>query len=308
MIRARVTPVLNPMLRIGLLFLAGIANADDQTARAAAGAKPPGEADSATAAAAEPAPVSPEAAGQSAEPAIPASPTELFARLSQETRPQWRLQYRETVTRCLGDRNQAALGLGAVAADLFLAVQARDAQQVRNLLQDGEMIEKTLGLAEVTGLQRQQILAAAGQEEWEILTTRVSGLVEAWCTQLRAQKDEALADITYIGEWLRCLQICHAVTIARRISDPGLAGGNPALIGEMKRRLALWSDPATESNRTLRTLHRRLTSLEKLWRQDVPEIERTGRLHRSAGLLDETVALLIQDESVPSSQGNSQGN
>ncbi len=235
-------------------------------------------------------------------PNLPQSPSELYTKLSEATRPHWRQLYRPTVTRCLEGRQQAAMGLGAVTADLFLAAQARDTQQVRNLLQDEETIEKTLGLIDAMAASRTEVLAAADQGDWKRLGHGIEKLSSGHRRHLRVQKDEPLADLAYIGQWLRTLQTCHAVVLAKQLPDQRLAIGDPSLITEMTRRLQGLSDPATETNRCLRILHKRLAGLGKLWPEDAsftPDPE--GRLRRSAELLSDTVGELIQDEeAVPS--------
>ena len=228
---------------------------------------------------------------------IPEFPSELFAKLSEATRPQWRQLYRPTVTRCLEGRQQAAMGLGAITADLFLAAQARDTQQVRNLLQDEEAVEKTLGLIEAMAVLRTEILAAADQADWKRLGLGIEKLSANHRRHLRSQKDESLADLAYIGQWLRALQTCHAVVTSRKLPDQRLAIGHPGLISEMNRRLLTISDPATETNRCLRLLHKRLAGLSRLWPEDAsPSANPTERLRRSTELLSDTVGQLIQDE------------
>ena len=126
---------------------------------------------------------------------LPQFPSELYAKLSEATRPQWRQHYRATVTRCLGSRPQAAMGLGAVNADLFLAAQARDTQQIRNLLQDEENIEKTLGLITPMTKLRNEVLGAAEQADWVRLATGIEKLTRrgsrtaAWpCTRTATRR------------------------------------------------------------------------------------------------------------------------
>lgn len=233
---------------------------------------------------------------------LPEFPSELYAKLSEATRPQWRQLYRPTVTRCLEGRQQAAMGLGAVISDLFLAAQARDSQQVRNLLQDEETIEKTLGLIEPMATLRTEVLGAAEQGDWKRLGGGIEKLSAGQRRHLRSQKDEPLAELVYIGQWLRTLQTCHAVVIGRKLENQQLAIGHPALVGEMTRRLQTLSDPGTESNRCLRLLHKRLAGLARLWPEDSgPVPDPTERLRRSSELLSDTVGQLIQDEEpVPS--------
>lgn len=228
---------------------------------------------------------------------LPQFPSELYSKLSEATRPQWRQLYRPTVTRCLEGRQQAAMGLGAVTSDLFLAAQARDTQQIRNLLQDEETIEKTLGLIESMASLRTEILAAADQADWKRLGLGIEKLSASHRRHLRTQKDEPLADLVYIGQWLRALQTCHAVVTARDLPNQQLAIGDPGLIAEMNRRLLTLSDPATETNRCLRLLHKRLAGLSRLWPQTTGATpDPAERLRRSSDLLTDAVGQLIQDE------------
>ena len=240
-----------------------------------------------------------QSGGESKVPGLelPQFPSELYARLSEATRPQWRQHYRATVTRCLEGREQAAMGLGAVTADLFLAGSARDTQQIRNLLQDEQTIEKTLGLIEAMAGLRTEILAAAEQADWARLNVGLEKLSTSHRKQLRIQKDERLADLAYIGQWLRTLQTCHAVVRARELTDAKLAIGDPGLVAEMNRRLLTMSDPATETNRCLRLLHKRLAGLSRLWPEGAkPAPLSAERLRRSTELLSDTVGQLIQNE------------
>lgn len=229
---------------------------------------------------------------------LPEYPSHLYSKISEATRPQWRQHYRPTVTRCLEGRQQAAMGLGAVIADLFLAAQARDTQQIRNLLQDEETIEKTLGLIGPMATLRTEVLGAAEASDWARLGAGIEKLSAGQRRHLRSQKDEPLADLAYIGQWLRTLQTCHAVVISRNLPDQQLAIGDAGLITEMTRRLNGLSNPETESTRCLRLLHKRLAGLAKLWPEDKGAIipDPASRLRRSAEILGDTVGQLIQDE------------
>lgn len=254
------------------------------------------------AAAARPSPTSSGSSSTAAASKIPGNPSELYTRLSAVTRPQWRKLYRPTVTRCLDGRQQAAMGLGAVTADLFLAAQARDTQQIRNLIQDEETIEKTLGLIMPMAERRTEMLSAAESSDWPALVKAIDRLTAAHRRHFRDHKDESLAELAYIGEWMRTLQICHAVTIQKELTDYRLAIGSPALILEMNRRLTKLGGGNADASHCLKLLNKRLNGLSRLW----PEGEHTfpnlpDRLQRSSDLLSDTVGQLLQEDP-PASQ------
>ncbi len=236
-----------------------------------------------------------EIAARAEKTPLPASPTEMFTKISESTRPQWRQFYRTSIIRCLDGRPQAALGLGAVSADLFLAAQARDAQQVRNLLQDEETIEKTLGLVAPMTRIRQRVAATAEKGDWPRVQEALRDLTALHRRYLREQKDEDLADLVHIGLWFRTMRICHAAAISKSLMEPELVISSPALVADLRNRFTAVSNPQTETNRCMRMLHNRLNSLNHLWGRVVPPADESARILRSAALLEDTFEELIED-------------
>src|SRR6516225_8424515 len=60
------------------------------------------------------------------------TPGELFAALSKTGKINWSAQYRGPIPMTYSDRAQIALNLGGLIADGFIAVEAKDGQQVKN--------------------------------------------------------------------------------------------------------------------------------------------------------------------------------
>ena len=201
------------------------------------------------------------------EEVLAITPVQLFESLARETKPLWRQQYRTKIERIVTNREKASLALGAVMTDLSLAMMARDGQQIRNLVQDEEALEKLLGVADKMRNFRQRYLTTADANEWPTLGR------------------------------LRCWQICTSVVISKKLPVHELAIGSPQLLGEISAVAGKIAEP--DSNRQLRFLSRKLTALVKLWQPHDPAQPPPDRLLPTQEILDELIGQLVQDEPKP---------
>ncbi|MGI8605013.1 MAG: hypothetical protein ACR2OZ_18740 [Verrucomicrobiales bacterium] len=135
------------------------------------------------------------------------SAAELLHAVGKLMQPRWRQFYRETARLAPANRYQGALALGALLTDIVLASQARDPQQVRNLLQDIEGLERMLGVGQQTRprFSRLQLLAEAG--EWETLRREADAAATELGGALSRLRDTDLTRIIPLGGWLRGLQL-----------------------------------------------------------------------------------------------------
>src|SRR2546423_13408231 len=74
------------------------------------------------------------------------TPGELFAALEKPGKPNWTGQYRAPVATTYKNRAQIALNLGSLIADGFIAVEAKDSQQGKNIGTDIIKLAKALGV------------------------------------------------------------------------------------------------------------------------------------------------------------------
>ena len=72
------------------------------------------------------------------------TPGELFAALGKTGKINWSAQYRAPIPTTYGNRAQIALNLGGLIADGFIAVEAKDGQQVKNIGSDIMKLGKAL--------------------------------------------------------------------------------------------------------------------------------------------------------------------
>src|SRR5262249_23087089 len=76
------------------------------------------------------------------------TPGELFAALASPAKPDWASRYRGPISINYKTRTQIALNLGGLIADGFIAVEAQDTQQVKNIGGDIIKMARALGVSE----------------------------------------------------------------------------------------------------------------------------------------------------------------
>jgi hypothetical protein len=223
-------------------------------------------------------------------PRPPATPAELFAALAKEARPQWRAYYREQVPHAAADRFRTALSLGAVCADCYLAAEARDAQQLHNLLTDMAALEMSLSISRQAGGVRQKFTDLAEAGDWAGVRTEIAGLMTIHAQALTAQKDEALAELERTGCWLRAWHIA-ARYASRQTKAPAPApAGMAALVDDVRTRTAKALAEAKVKN--MEPLTAGLDALHKTWSGDAaPEV----RMAETLQALETLMAGLIGD-------------
>ena len=221
---------------------------------------------------------------------LPDQSGDFFADLAEGLRPQWRQYFRERPEGAPRDRVGAALSMGALVADLSLACEARDAQQFRNLLVDLTALETMLGIGELMGSTRHMLTSLADGGEWKALRGEVGSLVRQHRRHLTAHRDQQMADLESIGQWVRTWQV--AVQFCGNhegVKVPPL--GKPEWIDVLKGRAA----PLAEAEvRPCVVIRRQLVALDRMWAAAAVDGEaRKERMKQTREALNELMARSI---------------
>jgi len=97
------------------------------------------------------------------------TPGELFAALGKSGKINWSAQYRAPIPVTYANRAQIALNLGGLIADGFIAVEAKDSQQVKNIGSDIMKLGKALGVSEQLLSRGNSINEFAESNQWDTL-------------------------------------------------------------------------------------------------------------------------------------------
>ncbi len=157
------------------------------------------------------------------------SPGELFAALEKPGKPNWVGQMRGPVGMNYKNRAQIALNLGSLIADGFIAVEAKDSQQVKNIGTDIIKMAKALGVSENVLSRGNSINEFAENDEWDALQEELEATQNEVKSSMQTHRDQDLVILVSVGGWVRGTQVVSAAVMqnyderaAKVLRQPGL--------------------------------------------------------------------------------------
>ena len=135
------------------------------------------------------------------------SPGELFAALEKPGKPNWSSQYRGPIPMTYRNRAQIALNLGGLIADGFIAVEAQDSQQVKNVGTDIIKMAKALGVSENILSRGNSINEFAESNQWDALQEELEATQNEVKSSMQTHRDQDLVILVSVGGWIRGTQV-----------------------------------------------------------------------------------------------------
>src|SRR5256712_7431749 len=168
------------------------------------------------------------------------TPGELFAALEKPGRPNWVGKMRGPVATTYKNRPQIALNLGSLIADGFIAVEAKDSQQVKNIGTDIIKLAKALGVSENVLSRGNSINEFAENDEWDALQEELEATQNEVKSSMQTHRDQDLVILVSVGGWIRGTQVVSAAVMqnyderaARDLRQPALVNFIPTKITEV---------------------------------------------------------------------------
>ncbi len=195
---------------------------------------------------AEPPPLTPEqmAGAQRNEALTIPTPGELFAALSKPGKPAWSAHYRGPVPSTFSNRAQLALNLGGLIADGFIAIEAQDSQQVKNIGTDILKLAKALGVSENVLGRGKSINEFAENDQWDALQEELEATQNEVKTSMQSNRDQDYIILVSLGGWIRGTQVVTGLlteeyneATAKVLRQPGLITYIEAKVNEMSPEL-----------------------------------------------------------------------
>jgi len=166
------------------------------------------------------------------------TPGELLAALNKEAKPNWQSQYRSPIPTTYPSRPQIALNIGGLIADGYIAVEAEDSQQVKNIGKDIISLAKALGVSESVISRGNSIFDFADNNEWSALKEELEATQNEVKLAMEEQHDAELVSLVTLGGWIRGTEVITGYVSADY--SPGAAKllRQPAIIALMRSKIA----------------------------------------------------------------------
>jgi len=134
------------------------------------------------------------------------TPGEFFAALDKQGKRNWPSLRRNVVPTSAVSRAQMAMNLGTLIADGYIAVEAQDGQQVKNVGKDILTLAKALGVSQDILNRGQSIGDFAENNDWTGLKEELEATQNEVKLAMAKQKDNDLVVLVSLGAWVRGIQ------------------------------------------------------------------------------------------------------
>ena len=191
------------------------------------------------------------------------TPGELFAAIEKPGKTDWSGQYRGPMPITYRNRAQIALNLGGLIADGFIAVEAKDSQQVKNIGSDIIKLAKALGVSENLLKRGNSINEFAENNEWDTLQEELEATQNEVKSSMQSHNDQDLVILVSLGGWIRGTQVVSGA-IARNYDERSAKVlRQPALVKFMQSKINEIS-PELRSEPLVKDVSEELTGIENL--------------------------------------------
>jgi hypothetical protein len=191
------------------------------------------------------------------------TPGELFAALEKPGKPNWSDQYRGPIPMTYRNRAQIALNLGGLIADGFIAVEAKDSQQVKNIGSDIIKLAKALGVSEHLLSRGNSINEFADNDEWDVLQEELEATQNEVKSSMQTHSDQDLIILVSVGGWIRGTQVVSAAIVQNYDEHSAKVLRQPALVSFIHSKLNDIS-PELRAEPLIKDVNEQLVGIEKL--------------------------------------------
>jgi hypothetical protein len=225
------------------------------------------------------------------------TPGELFAALGKPGKTNWSGQYRGPIPVTYRNRAQIALNLGGLIADGFIAVEAKDSQQVKNIGSDIIRLAKALGVSEKLLGRGSSINEFAENNEWDTLQEELEATQNEVKSSMQSHSDQDLVILVTLGGWIRGTQVVTAAIMQNYDERSAKVLRQPALVHFMQSKINETS-PELRGEPLVKDVSEQLSGIEKLVSfppGKAPNVDEVRKVNEAVGKVMEE----IENKEVP---------
>jgi hypothetical protein len=219
------------------------------------------------------------------------TPGEFFAAIEKEGKPDWSSEYRPPISTNSTDRAQIALNLGTLIADGYIAVEAHDGQQVKNVGKDVLALAKKLSVSPSVLARSASITQFAENDQWDQLNEELEATQNEVKKALEENRDTDLITLVSVGGWIRGTEVVTGLLVQNYNADDARLLRQPALVSFLKGKLSALPDKI-QKDPLVQNLNRELDGIQKMVSfsaDHVPTAEEVKSLNLAAAKLTKEI-------------------
>jgi len=164
-------------------------------------------------------------------------PSEIFAVLDKLGTPNWRAELRKPGSKTTGSRAQVALLLGTVIAEGFIAVEAEDSAQVKEIGREVLTLAVAIGVHKAVIARSKSITEKAEAKEWKKVRQEFDGALQDVRGAMQELGDDDLAQLVSVGGWVRGTEVLTSIVGKNYSADGAELLYQPDLLDYFGRKL-----------------------------------------------------------------------
>ena len=220
------------------------------------------------------------------------TPGEFFAAIEKGGKPNWSSQYRPPVSIKSTNRAQTALNLGTLIADGYIAVEAQDGQQVKNVGKDVLTLAKKLSVSQSVLARGESISQFAESNAWNQLNEELEATQNEVKKALQENRDTDLITLVSIGGWVRGTQVVTGLILQNYNPDDAKLLRQPALVGFLNAKLTQLPD-RLRNDPLVQKVKNDIDSIQKMVSypaDHIPTVDEVKQLNDAASKLTKEIA------------------
>ncbi|MFZ4597194.1 MAG: hypothetical protein ACOYNN_00980 [Terrimicrobiaceae bacterium] len=164
-------------------------------------------------------------------------PSEVFLVLDKLGTPNWRAELRDSLGKNSGNRAQVALLLGTVIAEGFIAVEAEDAEKVKDIGREVLVLAEAINVRKAVIARSKSITEKAEAKNWRAVRNEFDGALQDVRGAMQELGDDDLAQLVSMGGWIRGTEVLTSIVEKNYTTDASELLHQPQLVEYFTRKL-----------------------------------------------------------------------
>jgi hypothetical protein len=165
------------------------------------------------------------------------TPGEFFKAIEKGGKPNWASQYRPPISVKSTSRAQVAFSLGTLIADGYIAVEAQDGQQVKNVGKDVLALATKLSVSQSVLARGASLTQFAENNAWDQLNEELEATQNEVKKALEENRDSDLITLVSVGGWIRGTEVVTGLILQKYSPDDAKLLRQPALVSFLQQKL-----------------------------------------------------------------------